>query len=86
MQVVETGLLGAHRIGADTHQLAYVFGTVTNQKLNKTPWLSAIDLDTAKQIAYVASPVPYTIDTTWFDYIQDPTGIPVFGTRGSLFE
>jgi hypothetical protein len=73
-ELVDAGLMGTFSINGSSHQLAYVYGALANQNSQKIPWISVIDLNTANQIAHVASPVNYTIETTWFDYIQDPTG------------
>jgi hypothetical protein len=63
-ELVDAGLMGTFSINGSPHRLAYVYGALTNQNSNKTPWISVIDLNTATQIAHVASPVNYTIDTT----------------------
>jgi hypothetical protein len=66
--------MGPHQIDTSIHQLAYVYGALTNELFNARPWLSIIDLNTGIQIAHAASQTGYTLDTTWFDYILGPHG------------
>ena len=71
---VDAGLMGTYQIAGGSHQLAYVYGTITTPRLNGNAWVSIIDLTAAKQIAWAASPPGYRVDGTYFDYIRDPGG------------
>ena len=74
VNVVETGILGNIVINGNTDQLAYVYGSVSSAIYSGPPWLFILDLTTSQTIAFVFAPIGYTLDTTWFSYIEDPNG------------
>jgi len=74
MSFVQSDMMGAPQVGGGSHRLAYVYGNATRPNRPPAAWISIIDLEAARQVAFVSAPDGYTIANTWFQYITDPLG------------